>query len=133
MSPSTSRRGGTPPPMGPPVGAGSQRSRAKKGAGSTGGDDHEPDNVDVVYVAEMIFQMLDSIRYARDIFNPIYVMLETSNKLRATSDLKRIARLASEFFCEETARQPGKYVDENAVKTLMETAIHHALALRRGK
>lgn len=81
----------------------------------------------------MIFQMLDSIRYARDVFNPIYVLLETRDKLRATRYLHTLARIASQFFCEETARHPGKYVDKDAVIALMERAIHHALAQKDGK
>jgi hypothetical protein len=90
--------------------------------------------LDVPFVTEMIFQMLDSIRYSRDVFNPLYVALEANQKLKTTRQLRTIAKTAACFFCAETVKHPEKYVNnEQATKALMTDAIHHALSRREAR
>lgn len=90
--------------------------------------------LDVPFVTEMIFQMLDSIRYSRDVFNPLYVALAANEKLKTTRQLRKIAKDAACFFCATTVRHPEKYVNnQHATKELMTAAIHHALSQREAR
>ncbi|HEX9942917.1 MAG TPA: hypothetical protein VGG03_12930 [Thermoanaerobaculia bacterium] len=90
-------------------------------------------DLEVNFVAGLLFQVLDSIRYAQDVFNPRYVSLETRIKLRTTRELKALAKAAARVFCEETRRNPGKYVDQQSIESLKATAIEQALARRESR
>lgn len=50
------------------------------------------DKVELDYVEGLFFQVLDSIRYARDKYNPAYVTLAEATKRQTTARLKEVAR-----------------------------------------
>ena len=81
----------------------------------------------VRYVSALFFELLDSIRYARDNFNPRYRSLEPRVKLRATYELRRISELAAEYFC--TSNYDGT---ADATEKLKARAIEHALDIMEG-
>lgn len=90
------------------------------------------EDAEVRFATELFFQVLDSIRYARDVFNPRYRSLETRIKLRTTSELRRIAELASEHFCTLRRLEGARYDTEGAIEKLKAQAIEHAIDTMEG-
>jgi hypothetical protein len=86
------------------------------------------DDLLVTYIAELLFQLLNSICYARDIPNPRYLPVKAHVKLRTTRELKQLAEAAARFFCDQTRKHPGRYVDQQSIEALKAMAIEQALA-----
>ncbi len=79
------------------------------------------------FVANLFFEVLDSIRYARGYFTPRYGHLETSVKLRTTYELKKISKVAAEFFYTSRKENPSQYSSIEAIEELKAEAIEQAL------
>jgi hypothetical protein len=94
----------------------------------------EVDELELTYVREIFLHLLDDIRYAKDMFNPAYVELMTSIKLKTTYQLKKVAEFASEHFCQRISLDKLASKSEADIQTAKAAALEYALGrLERGE
>ena len=87
-------------------------------------------NIDVEYFSKLFFEVIDSIRYSRDYYNPSYKHLERSIKVKTTEDIKKIAEIAAVHFCSEIAKDRAKYLNSRQrIDQLKRTSLELAISI----
>ena len=64
---------------------------------------------EIDYIFTLFFEVIDSIRYSRNYYNPSYKHLERSIKVKTTEEIKKIAELAADYFYSELKKNRSKY------------------------
>jgi|GEM_PF-4635142 len=92
------------------------------------------DSPEVQYLQGLFFELLDSIRYARDNFNPKYRHLETGVKLKTTYELRKISERAALYFYEQFSNSNSDLEGEEEIAELKRKSLEHALnSIERGE
>ncbi len=71
----------------------------------------DPSDVEFRYMRDLFFEVIDSIRYTKNYYNPTYKHLEKSIKIKTTQDITKIANYATKYFYSNLKKNRSLYMN----------------------
>jgi hypothetical protein len=68
-------------------------------------------NVELRFILDLFFEVIDSIRYSTNYYNPTYKHLERSIKVKTTQEINKIAELSAKYFYSNLIKNRKLYVN----------------------
>lgn len=88
----------------------------------------DPSDVEFRYILDLFFEVIDSIRYTKNYYNPTYKHLEKTIKVKTTQDITKIANYAANYFYSNLKKNRRLYMNNrNKVDQLKRRSLERAI------